>query len=44
MTTCHPKFTASQRMIIFAHLTAKVRAQGDTMPAAITALYNGGKA
>jgi sortase A len=40
MTTCHPKFTASQRMIIFSYLATKVPARGDAMPAAITALYS----
>jgi sortase A len=40
MTTCHPKFTASHRMIIFSVLVDKVAANGDAMPAAITAMYN----
>lgn len=39
MTTCHPKFTASQRMIIHAILDTKVSADGSAMPAAIKALY-----
>ena len=42
MTTCHPKFTASQRMIIHAVLDqqASVPAHGDAMPASIQALYD----
>jgi sortase A len=41
MTTCHPKFTASQRMIVHAHLIAAdtVPRTGTTMPASISALY-----
>jgi sortase A len=45
MTTCHPKFTAQKRMVIFAALASKVPVEaksGDavlTMPAAIKALY-----
>jgi sortase A len=41
MTTCHPKFTASHRMIVHAVLTGKVHATGTTKPAAILALYHG---
>ena len=48
MTTCHPKFTAQKRMIVYAALdnaaTVKVTAKsGDsvlTMPASVQALYN----
>jgi sortase A len=40
MTTCHPKFTASHRMIVFAKLASSVAADGTAMPAAISALYN----
>ncbi len=40
MTTCHPKFTAAQRMIVFSVLKAKVARAGDPMPAAIKALYD----
>jgi sortase A len=42
MTTCHPKFTATQRMIVYAALQTKVPRTGDTMPAAIKALYHEG--
>jgi sortase A len=41
MTTCHPKFTASQRMIIYSGLDTKVRNVDLTMPASIKALYSG---
>jgi len=53
MTTCHPKFTASHRMIIFSKLDpgASVKALGNTpttkasdMPASIKALYDEVKA
>ncbi|HEY8300952.1 MAG TPA: class E sortase [Jatrophihabitans sp.] len=40
LTTCHPKFTATQRMILHAVLAQTVRAHGLAMPAAISALYN----
>jgi sortase A len=42
MTTCHPKFTATQRMVVHAQLDAgkTVLRSGDTMPAAISALYD----
>ena len=40
MTTCHPKFTASQRMIIHARLDDRVRADGADMPRPIQALYD----
>jgi sortase A len=44
MTTCHPKFTASHRMIVYSRLAQTVyvddKADANTMPAAISALYN----
>jgi sortase A len=40
MTTCHPKFTASHRMIIHAVLQAKAPNVGLQMPASVKALYN----
>ena len=40
MTTCHPKFTASHRMIIYSVFRSKVPATGTSMPAAVSALYN----
>jgi sortase A len=42
MTTCHPKFTATQRMVVHARLdTARTVARtSDKMPASINALYN----
>jgi sortase A len=39
MTTCHPKFTAANRMIVHALLSKTVPASGITMPASIKALY-----
>lgn len=39
MTTCHPKFTAAERMIVFAALTAKLPRTSDVKPPAIVALY-----
>jgi sortase A len=39
MTTCTPKFTASDRMIVHAVLTQTIAADGTAKPAAITALY-----
>jgi sortase A len=39
MTTCHPKFTATHRMIIHAKLQTKVRNVNLQMPASIKALY-----
>jgi sortase A len=41
MTTCHPKFTATQRMIVHATLAQTVPAHGLTMPASIVAIYSG---
>lgn len=42
MTTCHPKFTANQRMIVHAVLDPKLTSArtGSRMPAAISALYD----
>jgi sortase A len=41
MTTCHPKFTASHRMIVYSKLVTKVRNTADlTMPASVRALYS----
>jgi hypothetical protein len=47
LTTCHPKFTATQRMIVHAQLITadtvlepKSGAFSPTMPASISALYN----
>jgi sortase A len=41
MTTCHPKFTATQRMIVHAVLNPRltVGRAGSRMPASISALY-----
>jgi sortase A len=39
MTTCHPKFTAAERMIVYASLQTTIRGSGDTMPDQIKALY-----
>lgn len=39
MTTCHPKFTAAQRMIIHALLAQTLRRTGAGRPAAISRLY-----
>ncbi len=40
MTTCHPKFTATQRMIVYSKLQTKVPSTGNAMPAQIKALYS----
>jgi sortase A len=42
MTTCHPKFTANQRMVVHAVLVSNLTAPrtSSTMPDAISALYN----
>jgi sortase A len=40
MTTCHPKFTASHRMIVYSKLQSKTRNGDLTMPAAVRALYD----
>ena len=42
MTTCHPKFTATQRMVVHATLAQTVKAHGLAMPASIAALYGQG--
>jgi sortase A len=39
MTTCHPKFTATHRMIIHAKLVTKVPNLNLTMPDSVQALY-----
>jgi sortase A len=39
MTTCHPKFTAAKRMIVYAQLDQTVLRQGTTMPTPIAQLY-----
>lgn len=44
MTTCHPKFTASHRMIDYAELATKVRNTDLAMPDSIQALYSEVKA
>ena len=48
MTTCHPKFTAKQRMIVHAVLTTKLAkakagttTYASTMPPSISALHRG---
>lgn len=44
MTTCHPKFTASHRMIVYSALVARVPNVNLTMPADVRALYGEVKA
>jgi sortase (surface protein transpeptidase) len=39
MTTCHPKFTATHRMIVYSMLETKLRNPDLTMPASVLALY-----
>jgi sortase A len=41
LTTCHPKFTASHRMVIHAALDRSVAGRGPSMPASVLALYGG---
>jgi sortase A len=41
MTTCHPKFTAARRMIVYSILSTKVANTGNSMPPSISALFNG---
>jgi sortase A len=41
MTTCHPKFTATHRMIVYAALAMQVPSTANGRPAAIRALYQG---
>lgn len=42
MTTCHPKFTATHRLVVYARLDGAltVPRTSDSMPAAIAALYD----
>jgi sortase A len=40
LTTCHPKFTATQRMVLHGILAETIKAHGLAMPAGVTALYN----
>jgi sortase A len=40
MTTCHPKFTASHRMIVYARLALTLPNRNLTMPPAVQALYS----
>lgn len=44
MTTCHPKFTASHRMIVYAQLVAKRPNINLTMPPEVQGLYSEVKA
>lgn len=45
MTTCHPKFTASHRMIVYSKLVTKVANEAALkMPASVLALYDEVKA
>jgi sortase A len=44
MTTCHPKFTASHRMIVYSVLVTKVANPNLQMPASIRDLYKAVKA
>ncbi len=39
LTTCHPKFTATHRMVLHGMLAETIKAHGLSMPAGITALY-----
>jgi sortase A len=39
ITTCHPKFTSSHRMIVYSELVTEVRNVDLTMPASVQALY-----
>lgn len=41
MTTCHPKFTAEHRMIVYAKLAEALPRTGIEMPAGIRSLYEG---
>ncbi len=40
MTTCHPKFTAARRMIVYSILSTKVAATGSAMPPAISNVFS----
>jgi sortase A len=42
MTTCHPKFTAEHRMIVYAKLAETLPRTGTEMPAGVRSLYGGG--
>jgi sortase A len=44
MTTCNPKFTAENRLIVYAKLTEKVKWTGNAKPAEIEKLYPAGGA
>jgi sortase A len=44
MTTCHPKFTASHRMIVYSRLQTKLANTNLKMPASVLALYDEVKA
>ena len=44
MTTCHPKFTASHRMIVYSKLATRLPNPNLTMPQSILDLYNEVKA
>jgi sortase A len=44
MTTCHPKFTASHRMIVYSKLVTRLPNTNLAMPASVLALYNEVKA
>ena len=39
LTTCHPKFTAADRMVIYGVAEQQLQADGLAMPAAVQALY-----
>ena len=40
MTTCHPKFTAAQRMVVHARLSRILPRSDGAMPAAVSRLYD----
>jgi sortase A len=44
MTTCHPKFTASHRMIVYSKLVTRVPNRNLAMPSSVLALYDEVKA
>jgi sortase A len=45
MTTCHPKFTASHRMIVYSKLVSKMKNTANlAMPDSVQSLYNEVKA
>ena len=39
MTTCHPMYSSSQRMIVYSELVTKVRNVDLTMPPSVRSLY-----